>query len=158
MRGPVSRLISVESQYATAVEIALGAAMQNIVVETEADAKRAIARLKEQRAGRGTFLPMTSIKGRALEEKGLEDCVGFVGMAVDLISFDAQYREIMASLLGRVAVAEDLDAAASIARRYGWSLSRGHPRRTGGQRRRLADRRFAVQKRWHSGSHGGDRS
>ena len=120
VRGPVSRLISVESQYATAVEIALGAAMQNIVVETEADAKRAIARLKEQRAGRGTFLPMTSIKGRALEEKGLEDCVGFVGMAVDLISYDAQYREIMASLLGRVAVAEDLDAAASIARRYGY--------------------------------------
>ena len=120
IRGPVSRLISVESRYATAVEIALGAAMQHIVVETETDAKRAIAHLKEHKAGRGTFLPMTSIKGRALEEKGLEGCAGFVGMAAGLVSFDDQYREIVTSLLGRVAVAENLDAAVSIARRYAY--------------------------------------
>lgn len=120
VRGPVSRLISVDGKYATAVEIALGAAMQNIVVETEADAKRAIARLKEQRSGRGTFLPMSSIKGRVLEEKGLDGCAGFVGVAAELISFDPQYREIVNSLLGRVAVVEDLDAAVAIARRYGY--------------------------------------
>ena len=120
VRGPVSRLIAVEGKYATAIEIALGAAMQNIVVETERDAKKAIQLLKEQKAGRGTFLPMTSIRGRALDERGLAECEGFVGLAVDLISYEDQYREILSSLLGRVAVAEDLDAAVAIAKRYGY--------------------------------------
>ena len=120
IHGPVSRIITVKKEYAVAIEIALGAAMQNVVVGTEQDAKQAIAQLKKEDGGRATFLPISSVKGRTLEERGLEDCDGFVGLAVNLVSFDSQYEQIAASLLGRVAVAEDLDYAVSIAKKFGY--------------------------------------
>ncbi len=120
IHGPVSRVISVPSEYAVAIETALGAAMQNIVTETEEDAKRAIAFLKRRDAGRATFLPMSTIKGRELEERGLEGCEGFVGVASRLCSCEERYLGILRSLLGRICIAEDLDCAVSIARRYGY--------------------------------------
>lgn len=120
IHGPVSRLITTEKQYAAAIEIALGAAMQNIVVSSEGDAKRAIGFLKSAGVGRATFLPVTTIRGRTLNERGLSDCFGFVGIASELVSFDPQYREIAQSLLGRTVVAEELDSAVNIARQYGY--------------------------------------
>ena len=120
IHGPVSRLITTEKKYAAAIEIALGAAMQNIVVSSEGDAKRAIGFLKTAGVGRATFLPVTTIRGRTLNERGLSDCFGFVGVASDLVSFDPQYREIAQSLLGRTVVAEELDSAVNIARQYGY--------------------------------------
>ena len=120
VHGPVSRLIKVDKPYATAIEIALGAAMQNIVVDTEEDAKRAIQYLKNQKAGRSTFLPVTSVKGRALEEPQLASQPGFVGLAVDLTACDGKYQGILKSLLGRTVVAEDIDAAVAIAKRFGY--------------------------------------
>ena len=122
IHGPVSRLIQVDKPYATAIEIALGAAMQNIVVDTEEDAKRAIQFLKSQKAGRATFLPLTSVKGRRLEEPALASQSGFVGLAVDLAGCDEKYRPVIQSLLGRTAVAEDIDAAVAIARRFGYKF------------------------------------
>lgn len=116
--GPVSRILTVPSEYAAAIETALGAAMQNIVVHTEEDAKRAIALLKGRNAGRATFLPLSVIRGKTLEENGLADCPGFVGMANALCSCEERYREVRDSLLGRIAVAEDLDSAVAIARRF----------------------------------------
>ena len=78
IHGVLSQLIQVENEYSTAVEVALGAAMQNVVTSTEADAKRAINYLKSNNLGRATFLPISNIKGRSLDEKGLDDNLGFI--------------------------------------------------------------------------------
>jgi chromosome segregation protein len=118
IHGPVSRLLHVPEPYAVAIETALGAAMQNIVVGTEEEAKRAIAALKQKDGGRATFLPLTTIRGNVLQEPDLAQCAGFVGIAADLCSCEAQYEGIRKNLLGRIAVAEDLDSAVAIARRY----------------------------------------
>lgn len=120
IHGPVSRLMRVPGRYAVAIETALGGAMQNIVVGDEQDAKRAIALLKERGAGRATFLPLSTIRGRVLQENGLAECAGFVGIASELCTCKETYREILNSLLGRIAVAEDLDSAVEIARKYGY--------------------------------------
>lgn len=118
--GPVSQLITVKEKYSAAIETALGAAVQNIVVDNETDAKRAMGFLKEHRAGRATFLPITAIKGRVLSEQGLDDQYGFVSIASDLVSYDNKYSEIIRWLLGRTAVAEDIDSAIAIAKKYSY--------------------------------------
>ncbi len=118
--GPVSQLIKVPSQYNVAMEVALGSKMQNIVTNTDEDAKRAIKTLKKLDAGRATFLPITTIKGRTLDEKGLDDCYGYIGIAADLCSCDKKYDNIKSSLLGKIVVAEDLNCAATIAKKYGY--------------------------------------
>lgn len=118
--GPVSQLITVKDKYSAAIETALGAAVQNIVVDNETDAKRAMGFLKERRAGRATFLPITAIKGRVLSEQGLDDQYGFVSIASDLVSYDNKYSEIIRWLLGRTAVAEDIDSAIAIAKKYSY--------------------------------------
>ena len=119
IHGPLSQLIQVENEYSTAVEVALGAAMQNIITATEADAKRAIYYLKNNHIGRATFLPISNIKGRRLDENGLDDNFGFVAIAADLVSCDNRYKEIISNLLSRVVVVEDMDCAIGIAKRYG---------------------------------------
>ena len=118
--GPVSQLITVKDKYSAAIETALGAAVQHIVVDNETDAKRAMGFLKEHRAGRATFLPITAIKGRVLSEQGLDDQYGFVSIASDLVSYDNKYSEIIRWLLGRTAVAEDIDSAIAIAKKYSY--------------------------------------
>ena len=118
--GPVSQLITVKDKYSAAIETALGAAVQNIVVDNETDAKRAMGFLKERRAGRATFLPITAIKGRVLSEQGIDDQYGFVSIASDLVSYDNKYSEIIRWLLGRTAVAEDIDSAIAIAKKYSY--------------------------------------
>lgn len=118
--GPVSQLITVKDKYSAAIETALGAAVQNIVVDNETDAKRAMGFLKEHRAGRATFLPITAIKGRVLSEQGLDDQYGFVSIASELVSYDNKYSEIIRWLLGRTAVAEDIDSAIAIAKKYSY--------------------------------------
>lgn len=118
--GPVSQLITVKEKYSAAIETALGAAVQNVVVDNETDAKRAMGFLKEHRAGRATFLPITAIKGRVLSEQGLDDQYGFVSIASDLVSYDNKYSEIIRWLLGRTAVAEDIDSAIAIAKKYSY--------------------------------------
>ena len=118
IHGTVSQLISVDSEYAVAIETALGNAVQNIVVDTQHDAKTAINLLKSQGAGRATFQPIDAVKGRDLDEKGLEDCLGYVDKAVNLVGCDSIYKEIISSLLGKTVVAEDLTCAIEIARKY----------------------------------------
>ncbi len=117
--GVLSQLINVESEYSTAVEVALGGAMQNIVTENEADAKRAIYYLKQNKVGRATFLPVSAIKGRTLDERGLDDNLGYVAIATELVGCDAKYKNIIANLLGRTVVVEDMDSAIGISKRYG---------------------------------------
>lgn len=118
IHGALSQLITVNDKYSTAVETALGAALQNIVVETANDAKRAIEYLKNSRGGRATFLPIESIRPRAFEEKGLDSQYGFIGIASKLVSVDEKYRDIIENLLGRTAVCEDMDSAVAMAKKY----------------------------------------
>lgn len=118
--GPVSRVISVPSEYGIAIETALGAAMQNIVTNTDEDAKQAIRFLKSIDGGRATFLPLNTIKPREFKENGLEDCYGFVGVAAELCSCDLKYKGILYSLLGRIVIADDLNSAAAIAKKYSY--------------------------------------
>lgn len=118
VHGTISQLISTKNEYAVAIETALGNAVQNIVCSTESDAKRAIEYLKKGSYGRATFQPISSVKGRYLDESGLDFSDGFVGIASDLVETKEEYREIIVSLLGRVVVAQDLDYAIVIAKKY----------------------------------------
>ena len=118
IHGPVSRLIRTSDEYTVAVEIALGAAMQQIVVDDASDGKAAISFLKRTGGGRATFLPLSGIQGRSLQENGLESCRGFVGIASGLVECDGQYRGIVENLLGRTVIAEDMDAAIAMSRKY----------------------------------------
>ncbi len=119
VHGPVSRLIRTEDAYTVAVEIALGGAMQQIVVDNEADGKAAIAHLKRTGGGRATFLPLSVIKGKSLQENGLESCRGFVGIASELVKSKETYRGIVENLLGRIVIVQDIDAALAMAKKYG---------------------------------------
>ena len=122
IHAPVSQVISVSDKYSLAIETALGAGIQNIITDTENDAKKAISFLKESHAGRATFLPLTAIKGKVLEEKGLDDCYGYINLASKLVEFESKYSEIIDSLLGRTVVAEDLDAAIGIAKKFSYKF------------------------------------
>lgn len=114
----VASVITVDPKYAAAIEIALGAAIQNIITEDEASAKAAVLLLKNKNAGRATFLPRTTIKGNRLATKGLESEEGYVGLGCDLIGYDKKYEGIMSFLLGRTAIAEEIDDALAISRRH----------------------------------------
>ena len=116
--GPVANLMTTDKRYAVAIEIALGAGMQNVVVDREEDAKSAIGFLKQRDGGRATFLPLTAIRGDVLREAGVEREYGYVGVASQLVQFDKRYAEIFNNLLGRTVVVEDMDCGIAIARKY----------------------------------------
>ena len=123
IEGVVADLIKVDQRYETAVETALGGSIQNIVTENEETAKRLIEYLKKNRFGRATFLPLTSVGGRggfakpeALKEKGA------IGLASTLVRADKKYDRVVQHLLGRVLVAEHIDDAIRIARKYNHSI------------------------------------
>ncbi len=118
IHAPVSQLIRTESEYTIAIEIALGGAMQQIVVDNEQAGKEVIGYLKRTGGGRATFLPMTTTHGKRLDERGLEECAGFVGIASDLITFDPCYTDVMEKLLGRTVITENIDQAISMAKKY----------------------------------------
>lgn len=122
IKGTVAHLINVDSRYSVAVETALGGALQNIVVDNEQTAKNCIGYLKQHRAGRSTFLPVTSVKGNALSEYNLKNEDGFIAVASEIINTDEQYRGIIRSLLGRTVIADDIDSAADIARKNGYKF------------------------------------
>ena len=116
VRGPVSKLIRVDDEFTTAIETALGAAMQNIVVENEDCGKAAIQMLKRRDGGRATFLPINTIRGKRMNLNGLERQPGFVGIASALVETAPEYAEILENLLGRTIIAETLDHAIRMAR------------------------------------------
>lgn len=119
--GTVSGLIEVADEYVVAIEAALGGALQNIVVETEEDAKSAIEYLRKNKGGRATFLPISSVSGKSLDgEKEIEKENGFAGIASKLVKFDKKYDGIIKSLLGRVVVFDNIDNAISFSKRNGY--------------------------------------
>ena len=116
--GPVSSLIRTDDDYTVAIETALGAAMQNVVVGSEDDGKAAIRFLKRCDGGRATFLPLNTIQGRSLQERGLENCAGFVGIAAELVQYEPVYEGVIRNLLGKIVLVENLDNAVAMARKY----------------------------------------
>ena len=122
IHGPISKVINVPGEYSVAIETALGNAIQNIVVDNEADAKRAINYLKSNNKGRATFLPISSIIAREFKEKGFDSMFGYVGIASELVKTDKKYSEIIKYLLGGAVVAEDIDSAVTIAKKYGYRV------------------------------------
>ena len=118
VHGPVANLIKTDNEYALAVETALGAAMQNIVIDTQNDGRSAIEMLKRSDSGRATFLPVDTVRGSVMRDAPVND-PGFVGVAYDLVSFDKKYDGIFANLLGRTVVAETLADAVRMSKANG---------------------------------------
>ncbi len=115
--GPVSKLISVDEQYALAVEIALGASLQHIVTEDEPSIKSAIAELKRAGAGRATFYPLSTLspKGLDVDRKKLASMDGFIGVASELVKCDQKHQKAIDYLLCRTVICDTLDHASVIA-------------------------------------------
>ena len=119
IHGPISSLIRTKDEYTVAVEIAMGAAMQYIVVSDERAGKAAIENLKRNDRGRNTFYPISTIRGKTISEPSLKDEPGVVGIASELVRFDPKYGEIIRHILGRTVIAESLDDALSVSKKYG---------------------------------------
>ncbi len=120
--GVVADIIEVDKKYETAIETALGGSIQNIVTEDEATAKKMIAFLKENKAGRATFLPIESIVIRGGVDEAVKKERGVVGIASDLVKSDAKFDTIIRHLLGRIVVCDNIDNASGLARKYKQSL------------------------------------
>lgn len=121
--GTISGLIDVKKEYVTAIEIALGGALQNIVVESEQDAKAAIEYLRRTNSGRATFLPVSSVHGRTLDNVNtVSKMTGYIGIGSELISYDKKYDGIMKSLLGRVVVVDSIDNAIAMSREFSYKF------------------------------------
>ncbi len=119
MMGVVADIIDVPNDYTSAVERALGGAMQHIITSSDYEAKELIGMLRKNQAGRATFLPIDAIKGRYLKEheQHILDLPGCIGVAADLMNFDEKYREIVYSLLGRTVICDNIDSAVALAKK-----------------------------------------
>ncbi|MGE5629722.1 MAG: chromosome segregation protein SMC [Caulobacteraceae bacterium] len=122
--GVVGEMVKVPNQYVTAVEVALGGAVQSIITDTEEDAKHLIEHLKMHKIGRATFLPISSVKPRYFNEKEnqLFKTEGFIGVASELVGYEPKIKNIMLNLLGRIAVVKDIDSAIKLARKAGYEF------------------------------------
>ncbi|WP_419502059.1 chromosome segregation protein SMC [Gemmiger sp.] len=114
--GPVAGILTVEKGYETAIETALGFALQNIVVEDQGCARAAIGFLKDERAGRATFLPLDTVQGSRFTGR----LTGTAEVAADLVKYDPRYQHIIDNLLGRIIVVEDLSEASTVAKNLGY--------------------------------------
>ena len=122
VHGVLANLISTPKEYETAIEMCLGASLQNIITDTEEDAKKLIEFLRKGNLGRASFLPITSVKGKKLDnmkQKGIE---GIVGIASDLVKYQNKYEQIVLNLLGRTVIVEDMNTAISLAKQNNYSF------------------------------------
>lgn len=122
VEGVLSSLIAVDKKYQTAIEMALGAALQNIVTSTEEEAKRLVEYLRKNNLGRATFLPITSVKGKKLDKINVEGIEGVMGIATDLIKFDKKYEQIIYNLIGRTVIVDNMDHAVKLAKQNKYSF------------------------------------
>jgi len=125
IHGALAQLIDVDRKYETAIEISLGGALQNIVTQSEEDAKKAIEFLKKNRLGRATFLPISSVNGRSFDDASLSRIKatdGFCGVACELVRCNPQYNGIIRNLLGKVVVVDNLDNGIRMARKFGYTF------------------------------------
>ena len=124
MHGVLANIISVPKEYETAIEMSLGATLQNVVTETEEDAKKMIEYLRTNKLGRASFLPITSVKGKKIDRLIRNGLPGVIGIASDLIKVNKKYDDIILNLLGRTVVVDDMDTAINLARqnKYGFKI------------------------------------
>ena len=122
--GVLADLIMVDDKYQTAIEMALGSSIQNIVTETEEEAKALVEFLRENKLGRSTFLPISSVKGTKLSNLNTSGVSGVIGIASDLVKIDKKYEGIILNLLGRTVIVENIDNAVALARKnkYGFKI------------------------------------
>ena len=121
-KGVLANLISVDKKYETAIEMCLGQALQNIVTDTEEDAKKLIEHLRKNKLGRASFLPISSIKGRKLDKISKNNIEGVIGIASDLVKCDKKYEQIVLNLLGRTVIVENMDTAIKVAKANSYSF------------------------------------
>ncbi len=122
MNGTLSELISVNSKYQVAIELALGGLLQNIVTKTEQDAKKLVEYLRENNLGRASFLPISAVKGKKLDRFNKSGIKGDVILASDAIKTDKKYEQIILNLLGRTVIVESMDEAIALAKQNGYSF------------------------------------
>ncbi len=121
MHGVLANIIEVPEKYQTAIEMCLGASLQNIVTETEQDAKKLVEHLRKNNLGRASFLPISSVKGKKIDKiKSQEE--GLIGIASDLIKFEKKYEQIVINLLGRTVIVDNMDTAIKVAKQNGYSF------------------------------------
>lgn len=121
MNGVLANVIEVPEEYQTAIEMCLGASLQNIVTETEEDAKRLVEHLRKNNLGRASFLPITSVKGKKIEKiKGNEK--GVIGIASDLIKYSKKYEQIVLNLLGRTVIVDSMETAIKVSKQNSYSF------------------------------------
>lgn len=121
MHGVLANIIEVPDELETAIEMCLGASLQNIVTETEEDAKKLVEHLRKNNLGRASFLPISSVKGKKLDKmKGLDN--GVIGIASDLVKYNKKYEQIILNLLGRTVIVDNMDTAIKLAKQNGYSF------------------------------------
>lgn len=121
MNGVLANIIEVPDELQTAIEMCLGASLQNIVTETETDAKRLVEHLRKNNLGRASFLPISSVRGKKLDKiKGNES--GVVGIASDLVKYNKKYEQIILNLLGRTIIVDNMDTAIKVAKQNGYTF------------------------------------
>lgn len=120
--GTVSNIISSDSEYVVALETALAASVQFIVVDKESDAKACIRYLKENKLGRATFLPLQSVNGKKSDVSQIEGMNGYIGIASELAKYDKRFEGVVNDLLGRTVIADNIDSASQIARKSGFKI------------------------------------
>ena len=121
MNGVLANIIEVPDDLQTAIEMCLGASLQNIVTETETDAKRLVEHLRKNNLGRASFLPISSVRGKKLDKiKGNES--GVVGIASDLVKYNKKYEQIILNLLGRTVIVDNMDTAIKVAKQNGYTF------------------------------------
>ncbi len=122
MNGVLANLISVDKKYETAIEMCLGQALQNIVTDTEEDAKKLVEHLRNNKLGRASFLPVSSIRGKKLDRIIKNSTEGVIGVASDLVKCDKKYEQIVLNLLGRTLIVENMDTAIQMAKLNSYSF------------------------------------
>lgn len=122
MHGVLANLISVNKEYELAIEMCLGQALQNVVTETEEDAKKLVEHLRNNNLGRASFLPISSIRGKRIENVISNGMKGVIGIASDLVKCDKKYTQIVLNLLGRTVVVEDMNIGISLAKMNNYSF------------------------------------
>ncbi len=122
MHGVLANLINVDKEYETAIEMCLGASLQNIVTETEDDAKRLVDYLRKNNLGRASFLPISSVRGKKVDRLIKNNLSGVIGIASDLIKTDKKYEQIILNLLGKTVIVDNMDTGIILARQNSYSF------------------------------------
>ena len=120
--GVLVNIVSTEKEYETAIEMCLGGSLQNIVTETESEAKKLVEHLRKNNMGRASFLPITSVKGRKIDKYDSKHINGIIGVASDLVKYDKKYEGIILSLLGKTIIVDNMDNGVELAKKNRYSF------------------------------------